>query len=256
MWCRFCSFRSFDKHSILVPCFMIRILIITSINSMIKLILNIILLSFYSSHFSDYPFGIRLIDSYDETRVLIELAAHTEEDRSAFLTELGEVMWVFRSLENDRIGSLGVSDKIGQSTLSLHVSLRYLQDRFERQISHISSPEIWEKSQGRFEGRFVIWEYIVLFEQHIMLSVTLYLVFTIYWKYILNSCYLYEWTLFQSFNSDTDGGRRHTHTLGRRFFKSNLFKSGGSKRDVLSPSSSLFYTQGVSSSDIRSIDST
>ena len=36
--------------------------------------------------------------------------------------ELAEVTWVYRALENDRIGSLGVNDKLGQSTLSLHVS--------------------------------------------------------------------------------------------------------------------------------------
>ena len=64
---------------------------------------------------------MRLLDSYDD-RVLIEMSAYSEDDRTAFLTELAEVTWVYRALENDRIGSLGVADKLGQSTLSLHVS--------------------------------------------------------------------------------------------------------------------------------------
>ena len=72
---------------------------------------------------SDHPFGIKLVDSYDDKSVLVELAAYTEDDRSAFLNELAEVTWVYRALENDRIGTLGVSDKMGQSTLSLHVSI-------------------------------------------------------------------------------------------------------------------------------------
>ena len=62
------------------------------------------------------------MDSYDENSVLLELSAYNEDDRSAFLNELAEVTWVYRALENDRIGTLGVSDKMGQSTLSLHVS--------------------------------------------------------------------------------------------------------------------------------------
>ena len=62
------------------------------------------------------------MDSYDDQSVLLELAAYNEEDRTAFLNELAEVTWVYRALENDRIGTLGVSDKMGQSTLSLHVS--------------------------------------------------------------------------------------------------------------------------------------
>ena len=74
----------------------------------------------------DHPYGVRLLDSYDDSHTLMELGACTEEDRAAFLTELGEVAWVYRALENDRIGSLGVSDKMGQSTLSLHVSLFHL----------------------------------------------------------------------------------------------------------------------------------
>lgn len=130
--------------------------------------------SFKAESFSTqyHQYGIKLVDSYDDQSVLLELAAYNEEDRTAFLNELAEVTWVYRALENDRIGTLGVSDKMGQSTLSLH-----------------------------------------------------------------------------SFNSDSDAGRRHTHTLGRRFFKSNLFKSGH-KREALSPSSSLFYTQGIGSADI------
>jgi len=130
--------------------------------------------SFKAESFSTeyHPFGIKLVDSYDDKSVLVELAAYTEDDRSAFLNELAEVTWVYRALENDRIGTLGVSDKMGQSTLSLH-----------------------------------------------------------------------------SFNSDSDAGRRHTHTLGRRFFKSNIFKSGH-KREALSPSSSVFYSQGIGSADI------
>jgi len=121
-----------------------------------------------------YPFGIKLVDQYDETRVLIELAADKEDDRRVFLTELAEVTWVHRTLENDRIGTLGVSDKLAQSTLSLH-----------------------------------------------------------------------------SFNSDSDNGRSRHGTLGRKFFKNNFFKP---KRDHLSPSSSLFYTKGISSSDVRQED--
>lgn len=54
---------------------------------------------------SDYPYGIKLVDQYDETRVLIELAADKEEDRKLFLAELAEVTWVHRALENDRIGT-------------------------------------------------------------------------------------------------------------------------------------------------------
>ena len=79
-----------------------------------------VLLSYQMS--PDHPFGIRIVDSYDDNSVLLELSAYNEDDRSAFLNELAEVTWVYRALENDRIGTLGVSDKIGQSTLSLHVS--------------------------------------------------------------------------------------------------------------------------------------
>lgn len=52
-----------------------------------------------------------------------------------------------------------------------------------------------------------------------------------------------------SFNSDSDNGRSRHGTLGRKFFKNNFFKPN--KRDHLSPSSSLFYTKGISSSDVR-----
>ena len=78
--------------------------------------------------FADYPYGITLVDSYDESKVLIELSAANEDDRKTFLTELTEVTWVYRALENDRIGNLGVSDKLNQSTLSLHVSFILSQD--------------------------------------------------------------------------------------------------------------------------------
>ena len=60
--------------------------------------------------------------------MLLELAAYSEDERAAFLSELTEVSWVYRALENDRIGTLGVSEKIGQSTLSLHVSYRLYLD--------------------------------------------------------------------------------------------------------------------------------
>lgn len=69
----------------------------------------------------DHQYGVRLVDSYDDSP-LIELSAYSEDERASFLSELAEVTWVFRALENDRIGTLGVSDKMGQSTLSLHVS--------------------------------------------------------------------------------------------------------------------------------------